>query len=520
MKNSMDFRPMYEEDLCLALYTIKTTSWHELPTAKARYLHSILNLDRLEYRATLEALTAYLAYKILRDFNLNAAIRFATETVTFWLFLLLDDDEMRWVVTNLPPYPLILDHVLEKHGLYDELLSYLKQQGIEISRRELKELVIVGNWRIVKKIKDEYCRKHCLLGRIARYVPDRLWRYGLNFLINRNMRRIVHKARENLEIEGADSWRSYLAFWRGYLPVFLLQLYLYKSRPDDPLSVMLALISSYLAISAPLTYISYKLKERGVEKARLLDYLKTLIWLIRSPIVAIETMIEMKVGSRYLEYPVEVLERRGKLGWVLGEVIQHGRIPLGPYVFAYLDLPDGRGIVRRRASVEEIKNAVLQALEDVKRLGIFPEALVNLTIEDVKCGVIPVGKLTGSTIGGTARTVLVTEKELAELYLPIAEKIVKNEGLNRSPSEVAAMLVLSNRDKLLPFPFEEGVSLSLGRYWYKIEISDTVSGDLLKALAMKEVLALLFLRIYEQVVNRIFDRFTLSEKLDSSQRRK
>ena len=54
-------------------------------------------------------------------------------------------------------------------------------------------------------------------------------------------------------------------------------------------------------------------------------------------------------------------------------------------------------------------------------------------------------------------------------------------------------------------------SLSLERYWYKIEVSDMVSGDLLKALATKEVLALLFLRVYEQIVNRIFDRFTGSE---------
>jgi len=487
------------------------TPWHKLPTAKARYLHFILNLDRPEYRATLEALTAYLAYKTLRHSNPNTAKRFATETITFWPFLLLDDDEMKWVITNLPPYPVVLDHVLERHGLYDALSSYLKRQGIEISQAELKELVIGRNWRIAEKIKGEYCRKHRLLGMFARYVPDRLWRCGLNLLINRNMRRIAHKARENLEIEGADSWRSYLAFWRGYLPVFLFQLYLYKSRPDDPLSVMSALISSYLAISAPLTYISYKLKERGVEKARLLDYLKTLIWLVRSPIMAIETMIEIKVGSRYLEYPVEVLERRGKLGWVLGEIIQHGRIPLGPYVLAYLDLPDGRRIVRRRTSLEEIKNTVLQALEDVKRLGIFPQALIDLTREDVDHGVIPVGKLTDYTIGKTARTVLVTEKELTELYLPIAEEIVKNEGLDESPSEVAATLVLSNRDKLLPFPFEEGTSLSLERYWYKIEISDTIRGDLLKALATKEVLALLFLRVYEQVVNRIFDCFTHSE---------
>ena len=512
MKNSVDFHPMYERDLCLALYTIKTTPWHKLPTARVRYLHSILNLDRPEYRATLEALTAYLAYKTLRYSNPNAAKRFATETVTFWPFLLLDDEEMKWVVTNLPPYPSVLDRVLEKHGLYDALSSYLKQQGIEISRAELKELVIGRNWRIAKKVKDEYCRKHRSLGRIARYVPDRLWRYGLNLLINRNMRKIAHKARENLEIEGADSWRSYLAFWRGYLPVFLFQLYLYKSRPDDPLNVMSALISSYLAISTPLTYISYKLKERGVEKARLLDYLKTFIWLVRSPIMAIETMIEMKVGSKYLQYPVEVLEKRGKLGWVLGEVIQHGRIPLGPYVLTYLDLPDGRGFVKRRTSVEEMKNAVLQALEDAKRLGIFPQALIDLTREDVEHGVIPVRKLTDYTVGKTARTVLVTEKELAELYLPIAEEIVKNEGLDESPNKVAATLVLSNRDKLLPFPFEEeGTSLSLERYWYKIEVSDMVSGDLLKALATKEVLALLFLRVYEQIVNRIFDRFTGSE---------
>ena len=98
------------------------------------------------------------------------------------------------------------------------------------------------------------------------------------------------------------------------------------------------------------------------------------------------------------------------------------------------------------------------------------------------------------------------------MYLPIAEDIIKNKGLDESPSEVAATLVLSNRDKLLPFPFEEeGTSLSLERYWYKIEVSDMVSGDLLKALATKEVLALLFLRVYEQIVNRIFDRFTGSE---------
>ena len=153
----------------------------------------------------------------------------------------------------------------------------------------------------------------------------------------------------------------------------------------------------------------------------------------------------------------------------------------------------GEKLVRRRASDKKIRQAFIEALGKVKKLWICPEALINLTKKQVETGIIPVTKLKTSLVGETSRLALINEAKLSQLYLPLAEKIREERGLKVDPRVLARALVAKYRENF-PIIVEGG---ALTKFWYKIEICDLFNGGMLEALAVKEAISLMMLRIYE-----------------------
>ncbi len=307
------------------LTALREASWSSLPRGDLRFIHSVLNYHRPHYLMTLEALSAYLTYSTLRRDDRRLARYFASRTVDFWPLLVLDTGE---VLRDLPPYPVLMELALERRGYYDKLSSYLSELGVEFEGRSgIFEQELIG------RIKEAYSRRSGPLGKLIGGI-----------LASRRIRRILDEARytrEGLEIAGERYMKNWLAFLRSYIPIMGAEGLLYAAG-NLPSGVRLALLwlTSYLLIYGPLTALSYRLKLAGELRSRVVDAVRTLVWVVRSPLMALETLLELKYGGRLLRKLLDSMEGRSGIPHLLAEAITNGNVPLGPLVLA-LNRPPG-----------------------------------------------------------------------------------------------------------------------------------------------------------------------------------
>jgi len=468
------------------LYAIGGSNWQSLPEgSELRYMNSILNYNKKEVKATLEALSAYLAYRTLKDYNPKLARYFASHSVEFWPLMLLDEEEIKETIATLPPYPLILDRMLRKYGFYESFSSYLRDLGVEATEEEIFSLVLGANEQLFDRIKKAYETKY---GKFAKLFSGMLAGRALK---NR-LEAIRYRSLDNLQISGDIHLMNWIAFLRAYIPLIGLESLIYSGGniPASLHSIAMG-VATYLLIYGPLVGLSYKLKMKGeLKKSKLIDTLRTMVWILRSPLWALETMIELKYGGNILEKAIGKGEEKTSIFYYLSEAITNGNIPLGPYVLSFANPPGERPFIRKKASEEEIREKFIQALETIKGQNIFPPELVEDTKKEVERGIIPVRKLRTKVIGESGRTKLINQKELYE----------ELKGLGENEEDVIGSIKIAEERGAFPLIIsEEG---ELKPFWYRISITDNYSGDYLYSICLKEAFALLFFRMYEMLLKK------------------
>ncbi len=406
----------------------------------------------------------------MREGDPRLARYFASRTVDFWPLLLLED-EIESILRDLPPYPLISELALRRRGFHELLSVYLSELGVGVESGSLSED------ELLERVRDAYAGRFGPLGRLIG-----------NLAARRRITKILEEAKytkEGLEIAGERYLKNWIAFIRSYIPILGLEGFLYTAG-NLPLSVHSAALwlSSYLIAYGPLTALSYRLKMAGeLGKSRVIDTVRTLVWVLRSPLMALETLLELRYGGKLLHRVLEGMERRSGIPHLLAEAITNGNVPLGPVILALNWPPGERPLIRRRASEEVIKGAFLRALRRIGESGTFASELVEDTMNKVEEGLIPVRRLEPELIGETGRLELVSGEAL-----PMEQHMHEwSEGFR--DDERGLPLIFDGEGRLRPF-------------WYGVAITDLYSGDYLHAIAMKEAYALLIFRRYEWMAFR------------------